>query len=223
MRYRLVIFISLAAFLNLAIFTSTCHAENCYASETAKEDSLDSYKLLATILESSAQNSFAVIKNIDSEQLGIYKIGNTILGYQVAKILRGQVVLLRNGKKFVLNFPLGGVIQPIIEVFPDQRIVNRAALDKKVPDLNTALKQAIPIPLIQSGKVVGIKVTNIKDKSLAKQAGIKDGDVIVSINNQNIDSMRNAMEILNVIRGQEKINLVVKRGTDIKNLIYYVN
>ena len=223
MKYRpLFAIIITATFFGSMNFATVCRAEDCYASEV-KQDSLDSVKLLGTILETNANNSFAVIKNTNSEQLGIYKVGSQVFGYQIAKILRGQVVLLRNGKKFVLNFPLGSVNQPFIEISSDTRIMNKAAVSNKVPDINTALQQAIPIPHIQNGKVVGLKVTNIKNKSLAAQAGIKEGDIIVSINDQKINSMRVALDILHQIYNQEKINVMVKRGNDIKNLIYYVN
>jgi len=216
MRYGLIILLSMALLLSAANL-------NSYAAEAAKESSLDSYKLLATILESTPEGSFAVIKDINSDQLGIYKIGNTISGYQIAKILRGQVVLLRNGKKFVLNFPIGSVNQPFTEISNNTRIMNKAALSNKVPDINTALQQAIPIPYIQGGKIVGLKITNVKNKSLAAQAGIKEGDIIVSINNQKLDNIKTALDILHQMKTQEKINVMVKSGKDIKNLIYYVN
>ncbi len=224
MKYRLIpVCILIVTLLGANCPASVCYAAECYAFEIVKEESLDSFKLLGTIFESEPRNSFAVIKNMDSEKQGIYRIGNQIFGYQVAKILRGQVILLRDGKTFVLNFPLGSEVEPIVTVSEDKRIINRNAVSKKVPDLNAAFKQAVPIPFIEAGKVTGIKVTNIKDKSLALQAGIKEGDVIISINDRNIDSMRNAVKILQEMRGQEKFDIVVKRGRDIKNLTYYLN
>jgi len=224
MKYRLIFTVILMiVFLGATRLASVCYAADCYASEGVKEESLDSVKLLGTILESNPGNSFAVIKDSDSEKQGIYKIGNKVLGYQIAKILRGQVILLRNGKTFILNFPLGSEVEPIVTVSEDKRIINRNAVSKKIPDLNSAFKQAVPVPFIESGKIIGIKVTNIKDKSLAMKAGIKEGDVIISINDRNIGSMRNALKILQEMRGQEKFDIVVKRGNDIKNLIYYLN
>ena len=224
MKHRLIFTsILMIVFLGATRLASVCYAADCYAFETAKGESPDSFKLLGTILESNPGNSFAVIKDSDSERQGIYKIGNKVLGYQIAKILRGQVILLRNGKTFILNFPLGSEVEPIVTVSEDKRIINRNAVSKKVPDLNAAFKQVVPIPFIESGKIIGIKVTNIKDKSLAMKAGIKEGDVIISINDRNIGSMRNALKIIQEMRGQEKFDIVVKRGNDIKNLIYYLN
>jgi len=157
--------------------------------DTRSEVSLGSY------MDQQVQNKYKISRD-PKKQERLDKIGNKVLGYQIAKILRGQVVLLRNGKTFILNFPLGSEVEPIVTVSEDKRIINRNAVSKKVPDLNAAFKQAVPIPFIESGKIIGIKVTNIKDKSLAMKAGIKEGDVIMSVNNLKMDSLRRAMKIL---------------------------
>ncbi len=184
---------------------------------------LDSVKLLGTIVESDSTRSLAVIKNKSSEQLEFYKIGDKLLGYQVARILRGEIVLLKNGKAISLSFSAGNESQPFVEVSSDVRIVNLAAASKKVPDINTAFQQAIPLPVITSGKITGLRVTNVKDKSLAAQAGIKEGDVVLSVNNQNVDSIQKALATIHQIQDEQKVNVQVKRGNEIKNLIYYVN
>lgn len=224
MKYRLMpAIVLIITLLGAGCPVSVCYAAECYAFEVATGPSLVSVKLLGTILESEPANSFAVIKNIDTQKQAVYKIGNEIAGYRVAKILRGQVVLLREGKTSVLNFPLGSEVEPIVAVSENKIIVNRNAVAKKIPDINTALQQAVPVPFIQAGKVTGIKITNIKDKSLALKAGIKEGDIVISVNDWKIDGMKKAARIIHEISSQDKIDIIVKRGNDIKNLTYYLN
>lgn len=225
MKYRLIpTIILIVALLAASCPVSVCYAASeCYAFEVVPEESLDSVKLLGTILESEHANSFAVIKNINSEKQGVYQIGNQISGYQIAKISRGEVVLLRNGKTSFLNFPLGSEVEAIVTVSENKIIVNRNAVAKKIPDINTALQQAVLIPFIEAGKVTGIKITHIKDKSLVLKAGIKEGDIVISVNDWKIDSMQKAAKIAHEISTQDKIDIVVMRGNDIKNLTYYLN
>ena len=181
------------------------------------------FKLLGTVVESDSTKSLAVIQNIDTLKQGTYKVIDKVLDYQLTKIMRGRVVLLKEGKLYLLEFPLGSVLEPIVMVSAKERIINRAALAKKLSDLNVAMQQAVPIPYIEAGKIIGFKLTNVKDKNLAKLAGIKEGDVIMSVNGNKLNSIRNTLDIYSRIKGQEKINLEIKSGNELKNLTYYMN
>lgn len=178
--------------------------------------------LLGTIVESKPADSLAVIKETTSQKQRVCKVGEQILSYQIVKILRAQVVLLKEGKISLLDFPLGGDLEPIVAVSSDERIINRSALAKKIPDLNTAIQQAIPIPYIESGKIAGFKITKLKDKALAKMAGIKEGDVVMSVNGDRLNSLRDTLDIYSRVKNEEKINLEIKRGDKVQNLVYHI-
>jgi type II secretion system protein C len=193
------------------------------AAENITEGTLFPLRLLGTVMDSDCRQSIAVIMNLRSDKQGIYRAGNRILDYQVARIMRGEVVLLKEGKAFLLGFPLGSGIEPIIIVSSEERIVNRNAITKKIADPNAAYLQAVVIPYVDTGKVIGFKVTEIKDKALAHKAGIEKGDIITSVNNQRLDSLNKALKIYHNIRNQERIVMEIKRGNEIKILVYYVN
>ena len=194
-----------------------------FALENKIDESVFCFKLLGTILESDSAMSIAIVKDTNSERQLILKAGNEICGYQVAKVKRGEVVLLKEGKTFLLSFPLGGVTQPIVVVSAAERIVNRSAMSKKITDLNMAGTQVVPIPCVSAGKVIGIKIVKIKDKAMGKLAGLEEGDVITSINNEKLDSVKKSLEIFHNIQGKENIFVEIKRGNDIKNLVYHIN
>ena len=195
----------------------------CYGSENLKSDRLDSLQLLATWLEPDSAKSVAVIKDADSQALNVYRIGNSIAGYQIVKIMRASVVLLKDGKTICLDFPAGSVAQPILVISEAERVVDRLAMRKKIPDLNEAWKKVLPLPYISSGKVIGVKIAKIIDKELANQAGIKEGDIVTSINNQRIDSLQKALQVYDSVRNEEKVIMQIQRGKETKNLVYYMN
>jgi len=207
-------------FINILLMQITPHS---FALENKANESLYSYKLLGTILETDSSKSIAVLKDTNSEKQLVLKVGNEICGYQIARIKRGEISLLKDGKSFFLRFPLGSEAQPIVVVSPAERILNRAAITKKITDLNMSATPVVPIPCVKAGKVIGIQVPKIKDKEMEKLAGLQEGDVITSINNERLDSLKKTLEVLHNIQGQDKIFVEIKRGSDIKNLVFHIN
>lgn len=194
-----------------------------YASENTNGEPRYPFKLLGTILESDSRGSIAIIKDINSKKQCNYRVGDKISDYQIAKITRGAVTLLKNGKIFLLDFPLGSEAEPVITVSAEERIVNLASLTEKISDLNMVMSHALVIPHIESGKIKGFKIMQVKNNSLVKLTGLKEGDIITKINGQSLDSLRKPIEMYQHLRNQEKIDLEITRGRDIKNLIYYFN
>ncbi len=192
---------------------------NCEQTDAALSKSLS---LLATAVETDATKSIAVIKDKSSGKQGLFRVGDKILNYQIARIMRGKAMLLKEGKLYSLEFPLGGVKQPVTVVSANTRIIHRKALMEKIPDLNTAFQQVVVLPEIESGKVTGFKITKIKDKPLAKMAGIKEGDVVVSIEGEKLDSIPGILNMYSQLKDKEKVSLKIKRDKDTKELTYYL-
>jgi type II secretion system protein C len=217
MKFRSVLIV---IFINILLMQLTPHS---FALENKADGLISSFKLLGTILEPDSSSSIAVLKDTNSEKQSIVKIGDKIFGYQVAKIKRGEVMLLKEGKTFILGFPLGSVVQPIVVVSSQERIVNRIAISKKIPDLNMAGTKVIPVPCVKDGKIIGIKIAKIQDKELGRLSGIEEGDVITNINNERLDTIKKALEVLHNIQDKDKIFVEIKRGKDIKNLVFHIN
>lgn len=191
-------------------------------SERTEKESLP-LLLKGTITEVNPTHSRAVIYNPKTKTQGIYKIREEILGYRLMQIMRGSIILSKEGKLYKLEFPLGGEIEPIIVVSPLERIVNRSALLSKIPDLNTALRQGLPLLYIEGGKVAGIKIAKLKDKSLAKMTGVEEGDVLTSVNGQGLTSITQALALRHKLKDEPKISLEIKRGRELRTLIYHFN
>ena len=194
-----------------------------YGSDAPKKDPLDSLRLLGTVLESDSSESIAITRGINSKTMDIHKVGDNLLGYQIVRITRGTVVLLKDGKITLLNLPLGSELEPILVIAEGERIINRLAMAKLIPDLTEAYNQVLPVPYISSGKVMGIKIAKVKDKELASTAGIKEGDIITRVNNEKLDNLQNALNLYTNVRNNDTITLQIQRGNEIKDLVYHMN
>ena len=211
-------YIKTIVLINWVLFSSL---EYVYSGN--KESASLPFKLLGTILESDQTKSIAVIRNMRSAKQGAYKVGDKILGYQIVKIMRGKVILLKDGRITLLELPLCSEVEPITVVSSDKMIIHRSVLAKKIPDLNTAIAQVVPIPYIESGKIMGLKIAKPKDKALLEMAGLKEGDIATKINGERIESMQKALELYCKLKNQDKIDLEIKRGIITKTLTYHIN
>lgn len=181
-------------------------------------------RLMGTVVALDPVGSIAVIKDTRLEEQHVLRIAETILDYQIVKIMRGKVTLLKDGRLYILDFPMGSeFLVPITIVSDNVRIINRNALIGKISDLDSVMHQALPIPHIVSGKLAGFKITNIKDKELAKMAGIREGDIVMGIDGEKINSIKSVFGIYSRVKIKEKVNLEIKRNNEIKNLTYYIN
>ncbi|MDD5060569.1 MAG: PDZ domain-containing protein [Candidatus Omnitrophica bacterium] len=194
-----------------------------YATEKPKENLFSSLKFLGTVVESNPSNSIAIMREAKSKTLDFYRVGDDLLGYRIVKIKRGSLVLLKDGKTTSLELPSSSELEPVLNIREGEMVINRAAIAKRIPELNDAYKQVLPIPYISGGKVVGIKLAKIKDKDLASKAGIREGDIITKVNNQNLNSLSNALKLYASVRNNNVITIQVQRGRETKDLVYHLN
>lgn len=61
-------------------------------------------------------------------------------------------------------------------------------------------------------EIAGVYVTALEPKGAAQEAGIKEGDIIRSINNTNVNSLPELLEVINQHRPGEKVNIEIRRA-----------
>lgn len=177
-------------------------------------------KLLATVIDKDFNQSSCVIMNLETKAQGNYKTLDSVSGYQIVKIIRGSVKLLKEGKIYVLDFPMGNENVP--EGYESITIKRQAVLEK-ISHPGVLLTEAKPMPYVQAGKIQGFKIPALKDKSLLKMAGLAEGDIATKVNGENLDSIPKALQLYNKYKNQEQINLEIKRGDVVMNLNYFIH
>ena len=66
------------------------------------------------------------------------------------------------------------------------------------------------------GKIEGVYVARTTDEGAARQAGIKAGDVILSVNGNLVNALQQLQEQIGKYRPGDKVNITVKRNGDLK-------
>jgi len=90
--------------------------------------------------------------------------------------------------------------------------VDRKALDQKLQDRASLAKDATIIPNYKNGKKAGLKLMNIQSSSVYNQIGLQNGDVIRSVNGEQIKSQAHAMELFEKFRKADVVRLELERN-----------
>ncbi len=187
-------------------------------------------KLKGIILSSTEEKSVAMITD-ETNKEDMYYIGATIKDAQIIKIARNRIVLLRsNGQQevYYLREDYNQLAKPkdkqwlfVINKLDDfsfeldpikfKREINSLGEFIEVLQLRTAYEQ---------GKPIGIKVGSIDQNEVSSVLGLKQHDIITSINEVTIAEQRNRIEIfdtINTLKDGDTINVALRR--DKKDII----
>ncbi|MBN2743580.1 MAG: Do family serine endopeptidase [Marinilabiliaceae bacterium] len=86
-------------------------------------------------------------------------------------------------------------------------VVQRALLGVSIRDIDRALAEEKDID-----KIEGVYVAGVNINSAAKEAGIEEGDIILSVNNEKVNSVPELQEKISRHRPGDKVTIQVKRS-----------
>lgn len=90
--------------------------------------------------------------------------------------------------------------------------VDRKSMNAKLEDRASLAKGATIVPNYKAGKKSGLKLVNIQGGSVYEQLGMKSGDVLMSVNGQDIRSQTHAMELMDRFREADSVTIAVERN-----------
>jgi len=105
----------------------------------------------------------------------------------------------------------------------DHKIVDRSLLDHYAKNMDDIYKNIGIAEVKEGGKIKGFRITFVRRGSPFSKLGIKRGDIIKSINGQEITSYNAAFETYKNIGNIENLTMVIKRGKEEMELEYEIN
>jgi general secretion pathway protein C len=91
-------------------------------------------------------------------------------------------------------------------------IVDQRALSKTLENMGKVLTDARLLPYSKGGKINGFRLTQVKPRGIFGLIGLKNGDIILRVNDYEIDSPEKGMQLLTGLRGESRITLDIIRG-----------
>ena len=149
-------------------------------------------------------------------------------------ILREKVVLHVNGKDEILNMEKveGQGSRPVAGARPVAR-APAAPLEQKIvlkrSDLEPALKESDALdksvrfrPHFTNGRPDGLLITGIKPKSIFRKTGIRNGDIITAINDEEIQTQDDALKFYKDLVESNGGTIQIKRRGRVQTIQYAV-
>lgn len=204
------------------------------------EESTLNVMLLGTAI-GPPEDTFAVIEDPTTREQDLYQVGDTVGGEaRITKVARCRVVLQRDGGKEVLeciepderrlpatrrrvarrNSPATG--KGIKKVSRNKYLVDEERVESALANVNRLMTQIRVVPHFKSGGAQGYRVFSVNPHSIFAKLGLKNGDIIRSINGREILTPGEAYQAYKELRDARDLDLqIVRRGVQ-KTLNYEI-
>jgi general secretion pathway protein C len=198
-------------------------------------------ELIGTVVGSS-DNSFAIIEDHQSQKQELYQVDDMVLDQaRVISIARCKVIVLRNGSEEIIECPepdaktdrRSAQVQytgstkkegeyAVKKVSDSEFVVDEAEVQNALGNINQLLTQIRVVPNFQDGKADGFKVFAIKPESIFDKVGLKNGDVIRKVNDNDITSPEKAFQIFQELRNEKNLSIEISRRGQTQSFSYEI-
>ena len=195
--------------------------------------------LLGTVA-GSPEISRAIIKDIKTNELSLYKTGDTVATAHIESIEKDVVVLLHQGQRKILDLgaresaarhPVdkrhdADNAQGALSRNAAQAVVNNPPTESyttvgdKLSDIEIMLTKAVIEPYTIDNQVDGLKITGLENIRGAEDLGLKNGDIIRTVNGHRLTSKQKAYQIFKKARSQAAMNIELLRDNETKTLSF---
>jgi len=177
----------------------------------------------------AGQAPYAIIEDQKKKVQDVFEKNDAVFGEaKLVAIYADRVELERNGQKetLVLDDMLTSsrpeAKDGIASLDENEYIVDEAELDKALENLPLLLTQARAVPYFSDGQAVGLRLFAIKSGSLYEKIGLKNGDVLKSVNGNSMADLSQAMQLFEKLKSERSISLTVERNREEKEFKYQI-
>jgi len=181
--------------------------------------------------------SYAVIENTQNRQQNLYRVGDSIQNATLRMILRSKVVLTHNGRDEMLAMekiqqgkgsasgrPGRRAVAPQQGGIRTQRVsLRRSMINDAMQDVSKLMTEVKISPhLGEDGQPAGLAVSNIKPNSIFRRMGLRNGDVLKSVDGQDIRSVDDALRLYDSMKSSDSISVQIQRRGRDRNIEYNI-
>lgn len=175
----------------------------------------------------------AIIKNLKTGTLDLYKIDQTVAGARIESIEENAVVLVCNGQRMVLKLNIASsgsnnnnqltspqAINEMSKVAKADLHTKKADVQTKIEYVEAVLNNAAIEPYFVDGKAEGLQITGLENLSIAKNLGLKNKDVIRSVNGHRLTNKQKAYQVFKKAKSQPAVDIELLRDNNTKKLSF---
>jgi general secretion pathway protein C len=174
----------------------------------------------------SFRETFALVLKNSSHEERVFRLGDTVFSTgELVSVKKDVAEILVGGKRVKILTPNAiaeaGASQPApaqpaagglaSSTGAGNYVVDQRALNAALDNIGQAMTDARLLPSVKDGKVEGFRASEVKPQGIFGTIGIKNGDILLRINDFPIDSPEKAIQSFASLKGQSRIKLDLVR------------
>jgi general secretion pathway protein C len=181
--------------------------------------------LLLGTATGSFRETFALVRHTAKQEERVFRLGDMVFDAGLlVQVSREQAFIAVNGKKVELltpmtppsassqpNQPAGQPAPGVTSTGSGSYVIDQRALNAALDNIGQAMTDARLLPSQKDGKVEGFRASEVKPSGVFAMIGIKNGDVLVRLNDYPMDSPDKALQSFIALKGQNRLKLDVIR------------
>ena len=180
--------------------------------------------LLGTVL-GSFRETFAMVQKTSTKEERLFRLGEKV--YDTGLLLSvksDRIEIELGGKRTTIYMPTAASTAATAAVPPGTMpgsavaqtsagsfVIDQKALNATLDNIGQAMSDARLLPSMKEGKVEGFRISEVKPAGVFGMVGIKNGDVLLRINDFAIDSPEKAVQSMAALKGQTRLKLELLR------------
>jgi general secretion pathway protein C len=183
-------------------------------------------RLLGTVAGDRA-SAVAIIEDTSKKTQEIYRVGDSVQEAVIKSILRGKVVLAVGNRDeiLVMEEPSSGGtderqesvmgLSQGVERMERTIALRHSNIDESLEDINDLLSQASIRAHYTDNQPDGLAITGIKAGSIFRRMGLRNGDIIRGVGNNEIRTPEDVIALYNDLKSETDVSLqITRRGRE---------
>lgn len=176
--------------------------------------------LLLGTVSGSFRETFALVRHTAKQEERVFRLGDMVFDAgRLVQVTREQAFIIVNGKKVELLTPMtppaaatpAGQARPagmaVTATGAGSYVIDQRSLNAALDNIGQAMTDARLLPSQKDGKVEGFRASEVKPSGVFAMVGIKNGDVLLRLNDFPIDSPDKALQSFIALKGQNRLKL----------------
>jgi general secretion pathway protein C len=175
----------------------------------------------------SFRETFALIRHTTKQEERVFRLGDMVFDAgRLAEVRKEQAFIVINGKKVELLTPMSPPPSPqagqpaagaphtvtaVASTGAGSYVIDQRALNAALDNPAQAMSDARLLPSQKDGKVEGFRASEVKPNGVFSMIGIKNGDVLLRLNDFPMDSPDKALQSFIALKGQNRLKLDIIR------------
>lgn len=166
---------------------------------------------------STGEEPYSIIEDNKTKSQEEFKIGQMIFNEaKLIAIYSDRVEIDRGGKIEILKLDdtpddTTETKDGVAEVGSDNFVVEEGEINKALENLPLLLTQARAVPYFKEGRSIGLRLFAIRSGSIFEKIGLKNGDILKSVNGTSMGDLSQAMKLFEKLKEERSVSVMLER------------